>query len=81
MERERERGEKERDLWIHILQSHKYIHWRDRVLYYEVKTQGSTLKTEGSERKGNYKRLVVGESVKNPRKSKESSPLPYLTIR
>ena len=31
---------------------------------------------EGKERIGNYKRLVVGGSVKNPRKSREPSPLP-----
>ena len=37
-----------------------------------MKTEG----IEGRERIGNYKRLVVGGSVKNPRKSKESSPLP-----
>ena len=37
-----------------------------------MKTEG----IEGSERIGNYKRLVVGGNVKNPSKSKESSPLP-----
>ena len=38
------------------------------------------MKTEGIERRkriGNYERLVVGGSVKNSRKSKEFSPLPF----
>ena len=39
-----------------------------------MKTEG--IHTEGREKIGNYKRLVMGGSVKNPRKSKESSPLP-----
>ena len=46
-----------------------------------VLRRGTSLKTErieGSERIGNHKRLVVGGSVKNPRKSKEPSPCPYL---
>ena len=37
------------------------------------------MKTEGierSERRRKHKKLVVNGSVKNPRKSKESSPLP-----
>ena len=47
----------------------------------EARTALKTEGIEGRKRIGNYKRLVVGGSVKNPRKSKESSPLPYLTIR
>ena len=45
--------------------------------------RGTALKTEGregSERIGNYNRLVVGGSVENPRKSKESSPLPLIVL-
>ena len=49
-----------------------------RSLPQTVLRRGTALKTErieGSERMGNYARLVVGWSVKNPKKSKESSPL------
>ena len=48
----------------------------DRSLSQTISHRCTAFKTESSESIGNYKRLVVGESVKNPRKSKESSSLP-----
>ena len=45
-------------------------------LYTALKTEG----IEGSERIGSYKRQVLGGNIKNPRKSKEPSPLPHFYL-